>query len=939
MLPVLLCIKDDHDVRLVLLAGLICVMSAFASILLLRHARDSEKADRLRWTGAAGLASGFGIWATHFVAMLGYDPGFVIGFRVQATLFSLVVSVVTLTAGFSIALHSGGLRNRWIAGGVAGCGIAAMHYSGMHAIELPAQLVWAPGWITLSVIFAILPLAPALILALDRQGTRSAVGAGLLLGVAVLLLHFTGMTGVEVIPSALDDRAGNILSPVMMGYVIGGVALAVLVICLFTVLVSARMRHVIRAQERQFSLLVQGINDCAIYMLDPAGRVMSWNAGAQRLKGYHVKEIVGRPIETFYSPEDRAAGIPQAGLRQAFENGRFSAEGWRLRKDGSRFWAHVTIEPVHDERAAFTGFAKLTRDMTSFKTSQDQLTTLAYNLETALTNMRQGLCMFDADERLVMSNARVGEMFGVTAEECPVGTSFEDVFRIGAESGLGSPMPIEALREILQRHRECIAKPDGGSIVVPFARDLTFTISHRPMRDGGWVTTFDDVTERYRADARIAHMALHDELTGLPNRPNYIELLDQALVRADAENVKLAVIGIDLDRFKEINDLYGHAIGDDVLRQLAERMRAACAQDEVVARFGGDEFAAFAPFRDDEKLARFIAGLEAGLSEPIEHSGLTIFPGASIGVAVFPDHGLQRETIVNNADLAMYRAKNMVGGQTCFYSEDMDEASRARRVLANDLREAIVRGEMSLAYQVQRAVSTGHITGYEALLRWQHPRNGLVSPAEFIPIAEESGEIVRIGEWVLRTACAEAATWDSPWRVAVNLSPVQLMQPDLVAIVTSALISSGLPARRLELEITETALISDKVRALHVLRQVKALGVTIAIDDFGTGYSSLDTLNSFPFDKIKIDRSFLMQSDTSRQARAIIRAVLALGHSLEVPVLAEGLESADQLQLLRSEGCDEAQGYYFGRPMPMEANVELDHQQMEPEQERKSGAA
>lgn len=434
------------------------------------------------------------------------------------------------------------------------------------------------------------------------------------------------------------------------------------------------------------------------------------------------------------------------------------------------------------------------------------------------------------------------------------------------------------------------------------------------MAGGGWVTTFDDISERRRSEQRIEHMALHDGLTGLPNRVNYIDRLDTALQQADRCGGHVAVIGIDLDRFKEVNDLHGHSAGDAVLRLLAERMSAALLDGETIARFGGDEFAAFKSFTDRADVAEFVGRLEQCLTTSTEMDGFSVHLGASIGIAMFPADGSTREQVVNNADLAMYRAKSTVGRQVCYYEQGMDEAARARRTLANDLRKAIVRDELSLAYQVQKTVPTEEIVGYEALLRWQHPRDGWISPAEFIPIAEESGEILQIGEWVLRQACAEAARWAEPLRVAVNLSPVQLMHVDLVQIVTSALVESGLPASRLELEITETALVADKVRALHILRQIKALGVSIAIDDFGTGYSSLDTLNSFPFDKIKIDRSFLMDSETSHQARAIIRAVLALGHSLEVPVLAEGLESEDQLRLLRAEGCDEAQGYLWGRP-------------------------
>ncbi|HWV13058.1 MAG TPA: EAL domain-containing protein, partial [Sphingobium sp.] len=420
-----------------------------------------------------------------------------------------------------------------------------------------------------------------------------------------------------------------------------------------------------------------------------------------------------------------------------------------------------------------------------------------------------------------------------------------------------------------------------------------------------------------RAEMRIEHMALHDGLTGLPNRLNFNERLDRELRHADETGGSVAIIGIDLDRFKEINDMHGHATGDAVLKILARRMQAATASGEAAARFGGDEFAVSKPFSNAAELSEFVESLVSCFERPLEIDGISISPGASLGVAIYPADGRTREQVMNNADLAMYRAKETLGHPVCFYEEGMDERARAKRMLINDMREAMGRGEFSLAYQVQKSVTSGDVTGYEALLRWRHPRDGWISPTEFIPVAEECGEIIRLGEWVLRTACAEAARWPQPHRVAVNLSPIQLMHADLVETVKNALVEAGLSPRRLELEITESALISDKVRALHVLRQIKGLGVSIAIDDFGTGYSSLDTLNAFPFDKIKIDKSFLLESESSHQARSIIRAVLALGRSLEVPVLAEGLENEEQLRLLQSEGCDEAQGYLWGRPVAL----------------------
>ncbi len=908
------CIQSEHDLRLVALAGLICVGAAMTAVSLLRCARDSQGIERRRWLIAAGLSSGFGIWATHFTAMMGYDPGIISGYAIAPTAFSFVIAILSTMLSFSLALNSSRRGPRTLAAIIFGLGIASMHYVGMQAVEIYARIQWSAPYVGASLIFAMVPIAPALALVLDRHKMASAVAAANLIVTAILLLHFTGMAGITLIPSRAETAASALLSPMQLGIVVAVVAFTILGICLATGLVSRRTRAAIDASGREFKLLVQGISDCAIYMLSPEGRVASWNAGAARLKGYSRDEALGLELAAFYSAEERAAGIPAKGIATARAEGKFNAEGWRYRKDGSRFWAHVTIEAVHDEQGQFLGFAKITRDMTRMKEDQLSLEAATARLDAALTNMHQGLCMFDAEGRLVLVNARAAAVFGIADQADLLGTSFETLVRLGVQRRSASASP-DAVREALERHRACLANPDGGTLIVTLADGSTLSIDHQPMPGGGWVTTLDDITARREAEQRIAHMALHDGLTGLPNRISYIERLDEELARATRTDARVAVIGIDLDRFKEINDLHGHATGDAVLTAIAERMSKTLASGEFVARFGGDEFAALKLYTDEAALSDFVCRLEDAVSTPLQSQGITVFPGGSIGVAVFPMDGQTREQIVNNADLAMYRAKDMVGRQTCYYEQGMDEAARKRRIIANDLREAIDRGELSLAYQVQKDVSTERVVGYEALLRWQHPSDGWISPVDFIPIAEESGEIVRIGEWVLRTACAEAAQWPEPWRIAVNLSPVQLMHVDLTEVVKSALVESGLPAGRLELEITETAFVADKVRALHILRQIKALGVSIAIDDFGTGYSSLDTLNSFPFDKIKIDKSFLLDSDTNHQARAIIRAVLALGQSLEVPVLAEGLESEDQLRLLRSEGCQEAQGYLWGRPM------------------------
>jgi len=422
--------------------------------------------------------------------------------------------------------------------------------------------------------------------------------------------------------------------------------------------------------------------------------------------------------------------------------------------------------------------------------------------------------------------------------------------------------------------------------------------------------------------ATLRQMALNDALTGLPNRTSYSNYLEHELGRARADGKKVAVIGVDLDKFKEINDLRGHDAGDQALKIISERLADMLRDGEFVARIGGDEFAAIKRFTEDRALHDFLARLERELFTTMRIDDFDVTPGACIGVSVFPSDGDTAARLVSNADLAMYRAKGDVTRAICFYEADMDELARTRRNLALDLRRAIELKQLELHYQVQTSLSGREVLGHEALLRWKHHERGYIPPAEFIPLAEETGLILPVGEWVLREACREAASWHDAGKIAVNLSAVQLAHSDLPRLVQEVLLQSGLPASRLELEITESSIIQDKVRSLHALRQIRALGVTIAIDDFGTGYSSLDTLRSFPFDRIKLDRSFMKELDHSQQARAIIRAVLALGKSLDISVLAEGVETKEQLGLLMLEGCDEAQGYFFGRPEPRNALAE-----------------
>jgi diguanylate cyclase (GGDEF)-like protein len=424
------------------------------------------------------------------------------------------------------------------------------------------------------------------------------------------------------------------------------------------------------------------------------------------------------------------------------------------------------------------------------------------------------------------------------------------------------------------------------------------------------------IDERTSADTveRLQHMALNDALTGLPNRVHFSDYLDREIERAQATGWTMAVVGIDLDRFKEINDLRGHEAGDQALKIIGGRLGELLQPGEFAARVGGDEFAAVKRYESVDDLHEFLARIEKALFAPLCFDGFEAVTGGSIGVALFPQDGTLAGALISNADLAMYRAKAEVGRIICFYERQMDEAARERKALNADLRRALELGEFVLHYQVQNTIQTSGISGYEVLLRWRHGQRGMISPTQFIPIAEECGAIVEIGEWVLRTACREALSWHHPHKIAVNVSAVQLAHSDFAETVHNILVETGLSPSRLELELTESAIVADELRALHTLRRIRALGVAIAIDDFGAGYSSLATLRTFPFDKIKLDRSFTQGIERDAQAKAIVRAVLALGKSLDIPVLAEGVETSEQLAILQKEGCDEAQGYFLGKP-------------------------
>jgi len=456
----------------------------------------------------------------------------------------------------------------------------------------------------------------------------------------------------------------------------------------------------------------------------------------------------------------------------------------------------------------------------------------------------------------------------------------------------------------------------GGSGIERLSDGRSIAISHRPISHGGFVATFEDITDRLLAEEKIKHLAHYDALTNLMNRVAFYERMESVITRLHRSE-SIAVLSLDLDHFKSVNDTLGHPVGDLLLQTAAERMRSCVRGEDIVARLGGDEFAIVqVPSEQPSNITALAARLIEVIGAPYDLDGHQVVVGASVGVALAPGDGDKPDILMKNADLALYRAKAYGGGVYRFFEAEMDARMQARRILELDLRKAIANGEFELYYQPIIDVHTGQITSCEALVRWHHPDRGMVAPMEFIPVAEETGIIVPLGEWVLRQACAEAARWPKHITVAVNLSPAQFKSRNLVPTVISALAKSGLSAGRLELEITELVLLQDNEGAFAILHQLRDLGIKIAMDDFGTGYSSLGYLRSFPFDKIKIDQSFIQDLPGKEDSVAIVRAVVGLGSSLGITTIAEGVETKEQLASLTSEGCNEFQGFLFSEPRP-----------------------
>ena len=554
------------------------------------------------------------------------------------------------------------------------------------------------------------------------------------------------------------------------------------------------------------------------------------------------------------------------------------------------------------------------RHARNIEMANDKFATQNMRFDAALNNMAQGLLMYDRAGKLIIFNRRIADLFGMPWEKwksVALGKTVPQALELSYDL---TDVTVKNKTQYIAELQSILERRITGKIVFERTDGRTFCASCAPMTDGGFVITFDDITESRRTQDQISHMAHYDALTDLPNRMAFYEKMEE-LLRSGPQSAAFAVFSLDLDHFKSVNDTLGHPIGDKLLQAAAGRLRRCVRETDMVARLGGDEFAILqVAFDQPTDVTSLATRLIDAVGAPYQLDGHQVMVGASVGIALAPTDGTEPDQLMKNADLALYRCKADGGSVYRFFEAEMDARMRERSALELDLRKAVVNGEFTLNYQPVVNIKTGKVTACEALIRWHQAERGWVAPMEFIPIAEQTSLIVPIGEWVLNQACAEAAQWPDEVAVSVNVSPVQFKSADFVHVIANALEKARLPARRLEIEITELVLMQDNESALALLHRIKELGVSIAMDDFGTGYSSLAYLRSFPFDRIKIDQSFVRDLSTDKDSLAILRAVVGLGRSLGIVTTAEGVETRDQLEVLRTEGCTDAQGYLFSQP-------------------------
>ena len=796
----------------------------------------------------------------------------------------------------------------------------------------------------------------ARLLAVKRQALSAmlrVIGVILLINAASFPLRITSVyVSGNIIP---EFSIGGSLAVIFAIIATAGVLMMTLALTALTSLIDLTERRKLQEQlnrsERYVRAILESASDVAIIAAERDLLITVFNTGAERMLGYTADEVVGRCNPTIFAdPEEAAArsrelsaefGRPIKGLGLIIDPaviGQNRRWTW-VRKDGSRLPVSMTVSAMRGEKNEIIGYLGVAHDISkqlAYETAlQNEIAkseAVSHTLETALSNMRQGLAMFNREQRVIVLNDNFMAPFGLSKADAPPGTTFREIVQMRIAKGVFSidgpdaylRSRIEVAESMQSADRDDVVELNNGR----FIRSIS-----RHFGNGEVVITSEDITEIKRNEARISYLAQHDALTGLSNRAHFNEQIEQASAALTGSLRPFTVLMIDLDRFKAINDTLGHAAGDQLLKEVAERIESSTRPADLVARLGGDEFAIIqtgevgAPSADEQRrAARALAErILAVVAEPIDLFGKTVQVGASIGIALAPNDGDDPDELLRKADYALYAAKQAGRCGYRLFGPEMIASISKRDSLEAALRAALSHDELILHYQPIVDIRSGAVVCVEALVRWKHPTQGLLLPHQFLPVAEETGLIVPLGGWVIRRACRDASRWPDGLPVAVNLSAAQLTSPELISTITSALEASGLSAERLEIEVTESALLTDRDAALAALHNIRDLGASVSLDDFGTGYSSLTHLKAFKFSRIKIDRAFVEDLTREADSMAIVSALAGLARGLNMISIAEGVETDSQLAVLRAAGVAFAQGDLFGRPCPA-AELRLNRQ-------------
>jgi diguanylate cyclase (GGDEF)-like protein len=744
-----------------------------------------------------------------------------------------------------------------------GGGIWSMHFIGMLAMAMPMPMSYDPEVTLLSLLLAVVMTGLGLLMVCRLGPTVIGIGSGgIVVGLGIVAMHYVGMEAMRTpVMDIAYDRAWVSISVV--------IALVAAIAALWLAFRTTRLR------ARLMAALLMG-------------------AG---ISGMHYAGLVGATmIHTHVHGPSAAEAVTSNWLAALVAAGAVILLVIGL------------ITAIFDSKLA----TLTAREAEALKRSEEKLRLQNERFDWAINHMSQGLCMFDADRRLSVFNRLYAEMYNISPQKIRVGQTLEEVLDSRAAAGA---LPAQDLAKFNRWRVATATGRERSADTIRMKDGRTILMMHESLPDGGWVATHQDITAQSEVEAKIRFIAHHDSLTGLPNRALFKERLADAEARL-ADGARFALMILDLDHFKEVNDTAGHAAGDALLVDVGRRLRSCLGGSDTVARLGGDEFAILVPdYESEAALAHIADRIIAAVSQGAVVNGEATSVCASIGIALAPRNGHKAEQLLQAADIALYEAKDERGSYR-FFDAPMEDRLKTKKRIKNDLAACLERNELELFFQPIIDLGSDRIAGLEALLRWRHPERGLVSPAESIPLAEETGLIVPIGEWTLREACRQASTWPEEIGVAVNLSSRQFRSTRLPDLIAGALSESGVAAHRLEVEITESVLLQHNERTLSTLNKLRELGTGIALDDFGTGYSSLGYLRNFPFTKIKIDRSFVSSLDQEGESRAIVGAIVGLGHSLNMRITAEGVETRQQLDQIRARDCDQAQGYYFSTPVP-----------------------